>query len=235
MINKRLLQSFVVAGVLTAICASVPSPAKEPLQITLISEALAEKAAAEYDIQKTEAEVEENNIETVTLAEPVPVPEKTDWELEQEYCLSQPDNVPYWLSEVHTVIKQWMDYRKVTRTSSVQYKLLNSPEAYTDANTGFRMYKDRICIAVGQGYGLAAGDYVDVVMANGSVIKCIVGDMKQVAHTDPTMRWHIADGHVLEFIVDTNCFVSDPVVTYPDEFNGVIKKLVKIESDESWY
>lgn len=232
MINKRLLQSFAVAGVLTVAYISAPSPVKEPLQITLISETLAEKAAAEY-IQK--AEVKENDIEAVTLAEPVPVPEKTDWELEQEYCLSQPDNVPYWLSEVHTVIKQWMDYRKVTCASSVQYKLLNSSEAYTDANTGFRMYKDRICIAVGQGYGLAAGDYVDVVMANGSVIKCIVGDMKQVAHTDPTMRWHIADGHVLEFIVDTNCFVSDPVAAYPDEFNGVIKKLVKIESDESWY
>ena len=230
--NKRFIQSLVVAGTLSAlVCATnikeeIPLTNAPSLSEKLLQTAVNESTKAYFkkEILSTQLiVVEEHKTEKVTSAAIDP---------EIDYCLSQPDNVPYWQSNVHTNIKQWMDYKKVDSKSSVQYRVLNSENAYTDGKTGLRMCDDRICIAIGQGYGIVAGDYVDVVLANGNVFKCIVGDMKQIAHTDETNRYHIADGHVLEFIVDTNIFES--VDQYPEGFEGTITKLVKIESDNVW-
>lgn len=246
--NKKLIQSLVVAGTLSALICATNTKEEFPLtNAPSLSERLTQTAVDESTKASFKKEilsaqlvtVKENKTEKVTSATiDTETSAAIDPEIsatidpEIEYCLSQPDNVPYWQSDVHTNIKQWMDYKTVENKSTVQYKVLNHKNAYTDGKTGLRMYDGRICIAIGQGYGIAAGDYVDVVLANGNVFKCIVGDMKQIAHTDETNRYHIADGHVLEFIVDTNIFES--VDQYPEGFEGTITKLVKIESAHVW-
>lgn len=114
----------------------------------------------------------------------------------------------------------WMDYKTITSKSSNQYVLQNSDECYTCPVTGIRMVGDRYCIAVGTGYASEIGTKINLVMANGSVIKCILGDVKSDSHTDETNRYHFVDGSVAEFIVDDSVFTSTEM--YPEEVDGRI-------------
>jgi hypothetical protein len=92
-----------------------------------------------------------------------------------------------------------MDWRAITSRTSPHYKLQNS-YAYT-AEDGIRMVEGRYCIALGSYFTKTIGQYVDVVLENGTVIHCILGDQKSDAHTDAA---HIAhpDGSIVEFIID---------------------------------
>jgi hypothetical protein len=97
--------------------------------------------------------------------------------------------------------KSYMDYRKITYVDSLQYKLQHTV-AYTDIETGIRMINGAYCIAIGSGYGASVGDYIELVMENGSIIPCIVSDIKADKDTDSTNKRHSSDGSVAEFIVD---------------------------------
>ena len=93
-----------------------------------------------------------------------------------------------------------MGYKAITLTSSNQYKLQKI--ASTDKN-GFRKVGDRYCIAVGSYYTTTIGQYIDVELKNGNVIKGILADCKADKDTDSTNRIH-SDGSVVEFVVDTD-------------------------------
>ena len=96
--------------------------------------------------------------------------------------------------------KSYMDYRCITSTGSLQYKL-QSKYAYTASN-GVRAVDGRYCIALGSYYTHKVGQYVDLILANGTVIPCIIGDAKANQHTTSNNSLGI-DGGVAEFIVDT--------------------------------
>jgi hypothetical protein len=95
--------------------------------------------------------------------------------------------------------KSYMSYKAITNKSSKQYGLQRY--AYTDC-LGLRCVDGRICIAVGTYYTNTIGTKLDVVMKNGAVIECIVGDIKANVDTDKLNRQHLADKSVIEFIVD---------------------------------
>lgn len=97
--------------------------------------------------------------------------------------------------------KSFMSWQNITSRSSMQWKLQNWA-AYTDWYTGLREIDGRVCIALGSYYGAKIGSYVDLIMENGSTIKCIMADQKADEHTDPTHRWHSSDGSVGEFLVE---------------------------------
>ena len=97
-------------------------------------------------------------------------------------------------------IKSYMDYRCITSVSSKQYKL-QANAAYT-GTYGLRMVNGRYCIALGSYYTTTIGQYVDVELENGKVIKGILADCKSDAHTDSTNRIN-PNGSVVEFVVDT--------------------------------
>jgi hypothetical protein len=99
---------------------------------------------------------------------------------------------------INNSFKSYLGYNKITDTCSNQYKLQQF--AYTNSN-GLRMVENRICIALGSYYSHDVGQYVDVYMKNGEVLKCIVADCKNDAHTDKNNQQHF-DGSVVEFIVD---------------------------------
>lgn len=96
--------------------------------------------------------------------------------------------------------KSYMDWRAITSRTSPHYKLQNQ-YAYTNETDGIRMVEGRYCIALGSYFTKRIGQYVDVILENGTVIHCILGDQKSDAHTDAA---HIAhpDGSVVEFIID---------------------------------
>lgn len=104
-------------------------------------------------------------------------------------------------------LKRWENYKSITSTSSLQYKIVNSPKAYTGPDTGFRMMDGRFLIAVGTGIAPSCGPYIDVFLENGTIIPCIVGEIKADAHTDPST--HIftlsgGDNHdCTEFLIDS--------------------------------
>lgn len=94
--------------------------------------------------------------------------------------------------------KSYMDYRTITSVTSKQYKLQSMCE--TDEN-GLRTYNGYYTVAVGSGFGVTVGEYIDVQLSTGNVLHCIVGDMKQDAHTDAAnIQAH--NGNIVEFIVD---------------------------------
>lgn len=108
--------------------------------------------------------------------------------------------------------KSYEKYTNITSKNTPHYKL-QQQYAYT-GTYGIRMVDGRFCIAVGSYFTSAIGQYVDVILANGTVIPCIVGDQKSDSHTDEkyhviTSRGKHADGSIIEFIIDGKAFVSD--------------------------
>lgn len=96
--------------------------------------------------------------------------------------------------------KSYMDYTKITLKSSPQYKL--QLQATTDTN-GLRTVNGRYTIALGSYYTTNVGQYLDIVLSNGTVIPCVVGECKQDRHTNENHSIG-ADGGAIEFIVETN-------------------------------
>lgn len=119
--------------------------------------------------------------------------------------------------------KSYMDYRTLSDKTSLQYDL--QQQAYTDS-TGIRMVDNRYLIAVGSYYTTEIGSYLDVIMNNGTVIQCILGDVKNDKHTDSTNRQN-PNGSVIEFIVDIDVInltvKKQGDISYADEdFKGEI-------------
>jgi hypothetical protein len=136
-------------------------------------------------------------------------------------------SVPDGTGRCNSANKTYMSYTAVTSRNSAQYKLLNSSKAYTDTKTGLRMYEGRICIAMGTGYASKIGTKINLVMANGSVVKCVLGDVKSNKHTDSTNRYQAQDGSVAEMIIDRRYFKSTS--QYPSELDGKIKRVEIVE------
>lgn len=127
--------------------------------------------------------------------------------------------------------KTYMDYRKITDTSSEQYKLQQNKDCYT-TDTGLRKVNEYYCIAVGTYYSNNIGDKLIIYMENGESFKAIVADIKDDKHTDETNRQHRKDGSVIEFVVDTRKLpelvrkMGD--ISYINEtFKGEIKAIIK--------
>ncbi len=101
--------------------------------------------------------------------------------------------------------KSYMSYRKITSTSSDQYRL---QQKATTAYNGIRIADGRYCMAMGTRFGLSVGQYFDIVLKNGAVIKCVLGDVKADADTDAS---HIftPNGCCSEFIVDDSVLPGD--------------------------
>lgn len=108
--------------------------------------------------------------------------------------------------------KSYMDYKAITSKRSNQYKLQNQ-KAYTDDN-GIRMVNNRYLVALGSAYSHSVGQYLDIVLKNGTVIPCMVGDCKSNSHTKNGNQQGL-DGSTAEFIVETD-LISDEVKSSGD-------------------
>ena len=116
-----------------------------------------------------------------------------------------------------------MDYRFITAKASDQYRLQKSL-GYT-GNYGIRMVGERYCVAVGSYYTTTIGQYIDIELENGNVIKGILADCKDNAHTDSTNRIN-PNGSVVEFVVDANALDSTAKImgdiSYVDDWNSKV-------------
>lgn len=104
--------------------------------------------------------------------------------------------------------KPWANYHAITATDSPQYKLQRI--AQTDEN-GLRYIIDadgvkRFCVAMPVawcgGTSKDIGRLFDVVMSNGSVLHCILGDTKKIEHSQKGEGRFGRKGELMEFQVD---------------------------------
>ena len=124
----------------------------------------------------------------------------SDDETSEDYIL----DVPNWDYECDSNRKLYMAYTAVTDTASAQYDLLYN-NAYTTPE-GLRAVGDRYCIALGSYYTTTIGQKVDLLLEDGSVVHCILGDCKADCHTNTTHQYNWGTGNVAEFIVDDSVF-----------------------------
>ena len=125
--------------------------------------------------------------------------------------------------------KSYMDYRTITCTGSKQYEL----QLIADTNEyGIRTVDGRYCVAVGSHFTSEIGQYFDLVLANGTVIPCVLGDQKANIHTDSENIVTAHNGCMSEFVVDTD-YLSPAVksqgnISYcnPDFDSPVMKVVV---------
>lgn len=91
-----------------------------------------------------------------------------------------------------------MDYRTVTDSTSMQYRLLQS--ASPDAN-GLMKIGEYYCVALGSYFGAVGTKYTAVI--EGKEYKLIKCDEKQAKHTLNGEGQTGTDGHLIECIVKT--------------------------------
>ena len=101
--------------------------------------------------------------------------------------------------------KSWMSYKAITNKSSRQYKL---QQIASTGYAGVRVVNDRFCVAIGTAFGTEIGTYIDLILENGTIIPCIVGDVKDPKHTDSSNVFTIVTKNkktycCSEFIVNT--------------------------------
>lgn len=124
--------------------------------------------------------------------------------------------------------KSYMDYRCITSTGSKQYKLQQS-SAYT-GTYGIRQIDGRYCVAVGSHFTTEIGEYFDLVLENGTVIPCVLGDAKADKDTDSSNIVTEHNGCLSEFIVDTGSLYSSARrmgdISYcNDDWNSPVEKI----------
>ena len=94
-------------------------------------------------------------------------------------------------------VKKFERYTLLTRWKQAELQSL----AHTDEN-GMRKVGDRYCVALGSYYTTEIGTKLDLVMSDGDVIPCVLGDVKSDLHTDALHQRGRNGGCVAEFIVD---------------------------------
>lgn len=103
-------------------------------------------------------------------------------------------------------VRTYMGWQCITNTSSTQYKLMQAAGMNFD-NEGFGIIGDRYVVATTDTYG-NVGDYIDVYQEDGSVLKCIIGDIKN-QNDSGCNKWGHLNGHcVVESVVDKNTWYS---------------------------
>ena len=149
----------------------------------VIEEEIAEEEVIEEPVQSYEEDIEEELIE--------PIPENIS------------DTTGFDVAVVGDIRKSYMDYKKIRSRTSPQYKL--QQKALTDGN-GLRVVDGRYCVAMTTIYG-SVGQCVDVYLADGTVIPCVIGDHKSPQHSSNNNTLG-ADGSAIEFIVETGSLPS---------------------------
>lgn len=93
---------------------------------------------------------------------------------------------------------------KITYGDAGEINRLASPD-----KDGFMKLDDRYLIAVGSHFDTEPGQYIDLVLENGVVIQCIMGDLKADEDTDNTNIFTYHSRCCSEFIIDENSIRSD--------------------------
>ena len=129
----------------------------------------------------------------------------------------------------YTGKKCYESYSSITDTTTLQYELQQSATTDEDA---FRKIDNRYLVSIGTHFNAPCGTYIDIVLENGTVIPCIVGDIKPDECTDIT-NTYTKNNSATEFIVDatkTTANISGDVSSLYDEWQSKVKEIVVYQS-----
>jgi hypothetical protein len=128
--------------------------------------------------------------------------------------------------------KAYMDYRKITDTTTKQWKLQQI--AYTDCQ-GLRCIDGYYCVAMGSFYINELGDKFLITLEDDTTIAVIAADYKADIHTNATNQYvqlKNGDINIIEFIVDENILNAEIAhkgsIHYYENFSGNITKIERI-------
>ena len=102
----------------------------------------------------------------------------------------------------------YMGWQLITCTTSLQYKLREMAGMNFDSE-GFGKINGRYVVATTLYYG-KVGDYIDVYLNNGQIIKAIIGDIKSYGDDGCNQWGHNNGANVVEFVVDTETWYGPP-------------------------
>ena len=134
--------------------------------------------------------------------------------------------LPEGLGNIHT----YMGWQCITAVSSKQYKLRTAAGMNFDEE-GFAKIGDRYVVATTTTFG-NVGDYIDVYQEDGTIIKCIIGDIKSQRDAGCTKWGHNNGRCVVEFVVDRSKWYGSSMHINPGtdnchpEWNQNIDKIV---------
>lgn len=144
---------------------------------------------------------------------PTTAPTATNTPTPTETPLKRPENAAagvYKVEPGHT-FKSYTSYTLYTLQGSPHMALQRI--AKTDRH-GLRVVTDpdgveRYCVAMGAGWaGTRIGRCIDIVMANGNTLHCVLADTKKDKHTEHGAGFYGAGNHdLVEFIVDMTALV----------------------------
>lgn len=117
--------------------------------------------------------------------------------------------LPEGLGSIHT----YMGWQCITAVASRQYKLRTAAGMNFDEE-GFAKIGDRYVVAVTTTFG-NVGDYIDVYQEDGTVIKCIIGDIKSQGDAGCTKWGHDNGQCVVEFVVDKSSWYGNRMHSNP--------------------
>lgn len=125
--------------------------------------------------------------------------------------------------------KSWMPYTAITDKSSKQYQIQQN--AY-DGTYGIRILNGRYCVAVGNYFDMPVGTYFDLVLANNTIIPCVLAEVKSDMHTCANRIQTEHDGSMVEFIVNSktlnkNAKLTGNISNCCDDWNAKIKTVIK--------
>ena len=121
--------------------------------------------------------------------------------IRSEYISNEKVNYIDYTLPSNSGFKSYMPYKAITSKSSSQYRL--QLDAYTNEETGIRMINGRYCVALGSYFNCKIGQEFDLMLENGVVIPCIMGDEKADKDTDNNNLFTKDNGCATEFIVDS--------------------------------
>lgn len=107
-------------------------------------------------------------------------------------------------------------------------------ESITNEN-GFQMINDRYLVAIGTKYNLTIGQYFDIVLENGIIIPCVMGDTKADVDTDDSNMITMQTKCATEFIVTIDKLpneaqVSGNVSSLCEEWDSPVKTIITYEN-----
>lgn len=129
------------------------------------------------------------------------------------------------------LFKSYMGEQFIKSKSSNQYILKEKYEL--DESTGIYTVDNRYCCALGSYYTTTIGQKFDVFMKSGEIICCILADCKNDFHTDSLKQYTIANGSVVEFVVNEEVII--PKISINGNNTGDISTLGGIFEGEIDY
>lgn len=161
-----------------------------------------------------------------------------DIQIKKEYEWSEIliEDSRYQIQESIQGVGAYKGFKSFESTDKVTYGnagWINSKSVTNES--GFQMINDRYLVAMGTRFGLTIGQYFDIVLENGTIIPCILGDEKDDNDTDITNTFTTHSRCATEFIVSTdklpkNVLLAGDVSIFCDEWDSPVVEIIKYKN-----